>query len=138
MDPVASKKFLDESLNRLKRMQEGLGYPSEGVISEEPFIYIPLPSSRFSRSFVLRAKPDQEYPMHPADYTFVNVEDYKQEGVAYWPTDGGQAFKLENPPWICMSGTLTWTTHGHPNPGIRDNLIENVAFSIFVKLNKSS
>ena len=136
MDPAASKKFLEESLSRLRRMQDKLGYLPDNIVTEESFVFIPLASSKTNRTFVLRAKPDEEYPMKPADYTFVNPADYKQEGVSFWPNDNGQAFKHENPPWICMSGTLAWTLHGHPNPGMRDNLMENVAFSIFVKINK--
>ena len=137
MDETASKRFLEESIVRIKRMAGYLGVSETEIIVETTDVYVPLLSSKYNRKFMLRVRVDSEYPVNPADYVFVNPENRYEEGIAYWPNDGGQAFKLENPPWICMAGTRAWVQHGHPNPGARVNLIENVAFSVFAKLNKA-
>jgi hypothetical protein len=136
MDEIASKRFLEESIKRLKRIAKQLGTSEEDVVVDGPDIYIPILSSLYNRKFMLRVRTTDSYPAIPADYIFVNPENCNEIGVQHWPNDNGQAFKLQNPPWICMAGTLAWVQHGHPNPGSNTNLIENAVFSIFVKLNK--
>ena len=135
MDESASKKFLEQTLKRLERARAQLGAEIQVTDGQ---IFILLPSVRFNRQFMLKATPDGSYPENPADYCFVNPKTKCDEGITHWPNNGGQAFKLENPPWICMEGTRAWIKHGHPNPGLQKNLIENVVFSIFAKLNKKT
>jgi hypothetical protein len=137
MDEVASKRFLEESIIRIKRMAAYLGITEAEIVVDTSNVFIPFQSSKFDRKFMLSVRVNNEYPITPADYIFVNPENRNEEGVLYWPNDGGQAFKHENPPWICMVGTLGWVQHGHPNPGTKFNLIENVVFSIFSKLSKA-
>ena len=117
-------------------MATQLGISEDEVIVNGNEVYVSIPSSKYARRFALRARVDEGYPVDPAEYDFVNPQNFKEEGVAYWPNDGGQAFKVESRPWICMAGTRAWMQHGHPKPDARVNLIENVVFSIFVKLNK--
>jgi hypothetical protein len=137
MDENATKQFVQESIRRLRRMTPILGVSEDKVEIANGDIFVPVPSTKHNRPFMIRARPDGEYPTSPSDYVFVDPTA-KGEGVQFWPNDGGQAFKLDNPPWICMAGTKGWIQHGHPNPGPRVNLIENVVYSIFVKLNKQS
>lgn len=134
MDKGASQAFLDQSLERLQQAKLQLGAE---IKVEDLRIFVLLPSSRFNRKFLLAITIIDGYPETPADYRFLNPLTKADEGVANWPNDGGQAFKLENPPWICMEGTRGWVQHNHPNPGVQRNLIENVVFSIFAKLNKT-
>jgi hypothetical protein len=137
MDETASRRFLDESIIRIKRMAPQLGILETEIVVDASDIFVPFQSSKLNRRFMLRVWVDGEYPINPADYVFVNPESRKEEGIPYWPNDGGQAFKLENPPWLCMAGTRAWVQKGgHPNPGTKFNLIENVLFSIFAKLSK--
>lgn len=134
MDESASAAFLDQSIARLEQAKPQLGAE---IQLEARRIFVLLPSSRFNRQFLLAITVIDGYPETPADYGFLNPMTKLDEGTANWPNDGGQAFKLENPPWICMEGTRAWVQHNHPNPGIQRNLIENVVFSIFAKLNKT-
>jgi hypothetical protein len=136
MDIAASRKFLENSINRLREVAPQLGIASNDVVQKDGQIYVLIRSRTYGRNFTLRASVDNAYPENPADYAFVNPENWQDSNVAHWPNDGGQAFKLENPPWICMAGTRAWVQHNHPNPGFQTNLIENVVFSVFSKLNK--
>lgn len=137
MDETASKRFLEESIMRIKRMATHLGILETEIVVDASDVFVPFQSSKFNRRFMLRVRVDSEYPVNPADYIFVNPENRNEEGIPHWPNDGGQAFKLENPPWLCMAGTRAWVQHGHPNSGTKFNLIENVVFSIFAKLSKA-
>jgi hypothetical protein len=136
MDEIAFKRFLEESIAQVKHMASYLGVSENEIAVDASDVFVPIQSSKFNRRFTLRVRVDSEYPVNPADYVFVNPENRNAEGIPYWPNDGGQAFKLENPPWLCIMGTRAWVQHGHPNPGTKFNLIENVVFSIFAKLSK--
>lgn len=139
MDEFAAKKFVETSILRLKEAAKQLGITENDVVQKDEFIYVPIPSRKHNRKFMLRALIDKEYPENPADYSFVNPETRQDTGIVDWPNDGGNAFKQESPPWICMAGTRAWVQRGnHPNPGLQVNLIENVVFSIFAKLNKEA
>lgn len=140
MDETCSTNFFQRSIENVKKMMEHLGVPQEKITVDALTLFIPIPSSRFNRQYMLRVRQANNYPMEAAEYTFVNPENTSQEGDTYWPNDGGNAFKIQNPPgnapWMCIAGTSTWSQHGHPNAGGKQNLIENVVSSIYYELNK--
>jgi len=138
MDEAASEQFLEKSINRIKEGSKQMGFSESEVMLEGNDLFILMPSSKYNRKYMLKVSIYEGYPINAADYLFVDTETKQEKGIEHWPNDGGQAFKLENPPWICMAGTRAWILHGHPNQGPQTNLIENVVFSIWVKLNKAT
>jgi len=136
MNVVASRNFLVNSVNRLRDVAPQLGITKNDVVQKGQEVFVLIRSNKYNRNFMLRVLVDDAYPENPAEYGFVNPENESDASIAYWPNDGGQAFKLDNPPWICIAGTRAWMQHSHPHPGFQTNLIENVVFSVFAKMNK--
>lgn len=69
---------------------------------------------RRRRKFLLQISCGPDYPMEPPSYKFLAPDTEADVGVECWPEHDSTAFKTaENPPWMCVAGTLECRQH-HP------------------------
>lgn len=73
---------------------------------------------------VLKLTYGPGFPQQRPRESFVNPDNFEQEGVEFWIDDGNRAFKVtHNPPVICLEGT--WGFH-HKLHRERDPLKANL------------
>lgn len=136
MDSQASVDFLQDGIDKLKKLTEDMGISESDVILENT-VYVKLPCLKNNRSYLLRIDCN-DYPIEPADYKFVNPQTKLDSSPEDWPNDNNQGFKIvENPRWICIVGTREYKKR-HPGSPIdpNENLLHRVVFHIFSQMNK--
>jgi hypothetical protein len=110
MDDSASLAFLDDQIKKLKSISEHLLIHSIDV--NQWNIYVTLTRAKDGKRHTIRLRCDNGYPITAPSVTFVSPEDFKIEGVQFWPDDGERAFKrTSSPPFICIPGTREYYEH---------------------------
>lgn len=135
MDSVLATKLFEQELAKLKKVM------SDDLINSDIFIekiiYVNLPRKNDGIKFLLKITCDEEFPLEPADYMFVNPVSKKDDDKQYWPTDNNQAFKLdENPRWICLAGTKEYKKR-HPDHQFNSKIhtLSQTVFHILRQIN---
>lgn len=109
----------------------------DDITTDGKIIYINLPKKSDGKKFLLRITCDEEFPLQPADYVFVNPETKQDDGKEFWSDDNQDALKTnENPRWICLAGTRAYKNHhtDHQfNPKV--NSLAQTVFHIFRQIN---
>lgn len=136
MDAELSKSLFEKEVEKMhKVMTEWIG---DGNISiDGRLVYMLLPRVKDNHRFLLRISCEENFPIEPADYIFVNPQTKVDDGKEFWPDDNQQAFKNnENPRWMCLAGTKEYKKR-HPehqyNPKI--HTMSQIVFHIFRQIN---
>lgn len=136
MDNELTKKLFEKEITKLRKvMSEDL--KPEDIVVNERNIYIKLPKKKTDDVFFLKATCDENFPLEPADYVFVNPNTKQEDSKDHWPDDNNQSFKVgENPRWICLAGTKEYKKR-HPEHKFNSkvNTLSQTVFHIFRQIN---
>ena len=107
------------------------------VYRQHSTIFANLRQESTGKDFLLRVDCEENFPLEPADYKFVNPDTRNDDGPQFWPTYNTNAFKTgETPRWICIAGTLGYKKHHSDykyNP--RVNSISQTVHHVFLEIN---
>lgn len=136
MDNELAKKLFEKEVSKLQKIMSHDLKPQD-IVVEENNIYAKLPKKKETETFLLKVSCDENFPLEPADYIFVNPETKQDDNKEYWPDDNNQAFKInENPRWVCLAGTKEYKKR-HPEHKFNSkvNTLSQTTFHIFRQIN---
>lgn len=88
-----------------------------------------------SETYVLRLRYLPDFQTSGRKETFVNPDDWGEEGTKFWPS--GNAFKTNrNPPAICLEGTRGFHTDLHRDRAARKASLNKLLIEIQRCLNQ--
>jgi hypothetical protein len=136
MDDSASLAFLNEQINKLKSISEHLLIHNIEVNLWD--VYVTLTRAKDEKKYTIRLRCDNGYPLTAPSVTFVSSENFKAEGVQFWPDDGEQAFKRKSsPPFICIPGTREYYEHHREvQVGLRDVSLAKIVTELVTMMNR--
>lgn len=136
MDNELTKKLFEKEVTKLRKVMSDDLKP-EDIAVEERSIYIKLPKKKTDDIFLLKVTCDENFPLDPADYVFVNLDTKQEDSKDNWPEDNNQAFKVgENPRWICLAGTKEYKKrHQEHKFNSKVNTLSQTVFHIFRQIN---
>ena len=121
MDKVLART-LDEKRRRqieqLKQTWAKLHRP--GLVEvQDGLVFVTIPASG-NHSYMLKIEIPEEFPMKPADYSFVDPDTRNDDDQKCWPS-GVSGFNTEGlPRWMCIAGTKGYADHhsGEHDPSL--------------------
>lgn len=139
MDEIAAQELVASEIEKLKSLDQNLGIRS---ISQDKWdIFVEFLRKKEGKVYVVRFRCDGGFPIEAcASVSFVNPKNLKEEGVEFWPDDGGQAIKrTHSPPFVCLLGVREYHqapgNHGGKPPRALASLA-SVFTSLIIYLNK--
>jgi hypothetical protein len=137
MDATLAITLFEEEVNKLRKgMKDWIDV--NDITVEGKIVYIYLSRNSDNRKFLLKIVCDGEFPLEPADYTFVNPATKQDDGMEFWPNDNQDAFKTndQNLRWICIAGTREYKKHHSDHQfNSKINSLAQTTFHIFRQIN---
>lgn len=135
MDTELSDSIFEQETRKLRDVMSGLSPESEITI-EGRTIFVNL-SSKDGKRYLLRIDCNENFPLEPPIYKFVNPVTRLDDNIVYWPNDGQQSFKTNEPVrWICIAGTRDYKNrHGEHRFDLKTYPFAQTVFHILRQIN---
>lgn len=112
MDKILAKTLDEKKDRQIEQLKHTWAeWHRPGLVEiQDGLVFVTIPAGG-NHSYMLKIEIPEEFPMKPADYSFVDPDTRNDDDPKCWPSGVSGLHANESPRWICIGGTKDYADH---------------------------